>query len=403
MVMNMENIYIDELTNIHNEKYLNDNYHNYIDDNSNFIMIDITKFKRINDIFGHDIGDDYLCLMSKILKDNFKDSIVVRLHGDEFVVVTKYNEEDIIKTFKTCYEQITEATNQTKVPREFTFNAGIAPCTNNLDESKENADYMMYYGKNNNISIQTFSDEILNLKIKQDDYLENIDSHLGNHDFSYSVRKLFDKNGEETNLLQLYTKSRNGDSILKHDEYEFLRNTSRIFRLDMNNIKFILENINLEETLIIMVDYKSLLLNDEIIKYLYSMRNNLSNIIISIDINKINESYFKELSEIVDVLKYLGIKVRLDNFSSSVGDTIFENSNIDYIKILSNDWKKRIGNYKLQKTIEIKNHIFHELGIIPIYDNVTNKDEYEFLKSINQDDMFMLGNYFSDEKKLILK
>ncbi|WP_339217023.1 sensor domain-containing diguanylate cyclase [Ornithinibacillus sp. FSL M8-0202] len=52
------------------------------------IMMDIDDFKRINDTFGHDIGDEVIEEFGKrISKAIGKDNIVARLGGDEFVIL----------------------------------------------------------------------------------------------------------------------------------------------------------------------------------------------------------------------------------------------------------------------------------------------------------------------------
>ena len=38
--------------------------------NFSILFIDIDKFKNINDTFGHNVGDDILIELSKILKNN---------------------------------------------------------------------------------------------------------------------------------------------------------------------------------------------------------------------------------------------------------------------------------------------------------------------------------------------
>lgn len=54
-------------------------------------VIDIDKFKRINDTFGHIAGDEVLQQMAKRLKRIFRDSdFVVRWGGEEFVAVSRF-------------------------------------------------------------------------------------------------------------------------------------------------------------------------------------------------------------------------------------------------------------------------------------------------------------------------
>ncbi|WP_320129313.1 EAL domain-containing protein [uncultured Sphaerochaeta sp.] len=52
-----------------------------------FFIIDIDDFKKINDTFGHDFGDESLQYVATILKDEFESSkIIARIGGDELLV-----------------------------------------------------------------------------------------------------------------------------------------------------------------------------------------------------------------------------------------------------------------------------------------------------------------------------
>ncbi len=52
------------------------------------VMFDLDKFKKINDKFGHQVGDDILCKISELVSNNIRDvDILARWGGDEFVII----------------------------------------------------------------------------------------------------------------------------------------------------------------------------------------------------------------------------------------------------------------------------------------------------------------------------
>jgi len=51
-------------------------------------MVDIDHFKRVNDNFGHVIGDEVILLVSRLLKNNFRiEDYVFRYGGEEFAIL----------------------------------------------------------------------------------------------------------------------------------------------------------------------------------------------------------------------------------------------------------------------------------------------------------------------------
>jgi diguanylate cyclase (GGDEF)-like protein len=78
----------DALTELGNRGY----YENFLEnadlENIALLIIDVDKFKSINDTYGHDVGDRILRKVAGILKHSFRSvDAVCRLGGDEFVVV----------------------------------------------------------------------------------------------------------------------------------------------------------------------------------------------------------------------------------------------------------------------------------------------------------------------------
>ncbi|GGE94131.1 diguanylate cyclase [Pseudoalteromonas gelatinilytica] len=80
----------DPLTCLHNRRSLDMQINHLIAQRCPFavLAIDIDHFKRVNDEFGHDIGDVVLQSLAKILLDVTRDSdVVARTGGEEFIVI----------------------------------------------------------------------------------------------------------------------------------------------------------------------------------------------------------------------------------------------------------------------------------------------------------------------------
>ena len=84
----------DPLTNLYNRRYLNEIASNIIavekrsGASLSILMIDIDKFKDINDTHGHSVGDDAIKFLANKLREYTRESdLVARLGGEEFVII----------------------------------------------------------------------------------------------------------------------------------------------------------------------------------------------------------------------------------------------------------------------------------------------------------------------------
>jgi diguanylate cyclase (GGDEF)-like protein len=87
----------DPLTGLKNRRQIKDecyprmvNLRRHHDRHYSIIMIDIDHFKKVNDTFGHDMGDAVLKKMAAVLKRNCRagDDIVIRFGGEELTIVS---------------------------------------------------------------------------------------------------------------------------------------------------------------------------------------------------------------------------------------------------------------------------------------------------------------------------
>ncbi|GEM_PF-1279707 len=84
----------DELTGVFNRRYFNEYLLKAIKSavmggqDLAVIIIDVDRFKQINDSCGHDVGDEVLKQLAKILEESVRtEDVVARLGGDEFAVL----------------------------------------------------------------------------------------------------------------------------------------------------------------------------------------------------------------------------------------------------------------------------------------------------------------------------
>ena len=99
-------IYTDELTRIHNLRYLRERIPEYLDEAKKqgdpvaFILFDIDDFKKINDNYGHLVGDKALVHFINVIMGKMnQQGIAIRYAGDEFVLVMPKMDKQKAKNF----------------------------------------------------------------------------------------------------------------------------------------------------------------------------------------------------------------------------------------------------------------------------------------------------------------
>lgn len=113
------------------------------------ILVDIDHFKKINDTYGHLVGDDVLKDFSSILKNNVRDlDYVGRWGGEEFIIVcTQTNSENAVLLAEKLRTKV-ENFNFKHVGKQ-TASFGVAFCAEEVDENiiLDNADKALYRAK----------------------------------------------------------------------------------------------------------------------------------------------------------------------------------------------------------------------------------------------------------------
>jgi diguanylate cyclase (GGDEF)-like protein len=92
------------------------------------IMLDIDHFKRVNDTYGHGVGDDVLVGMATVLRENTREADALgRLGGEEFVVVCRHCDAEACLSAATKLREAIAA-HHFPVVGQVTSSLGLASC-----------------------------------------------------------------------------------------------------------------------------------------------------------------------------------------------------------------------------------------------------------------------------------
>ena len=151
---------IDGLTGAFNRRYLEDTLSKDFDKFERYnhifsiIMIDIDHFKKINDTYGHQAGDEVLKFLVKKIKENIrKFDIVARYGGEEFCIVLYETNKDnaiILAERLRNLIQNSKVKFQDKIIK-FTISLGVSTVNKtmkNYEELIRKADAALYRAKN---------------------------------------------------------------------------------------------------------------------------------------------------------------------------------------------------------------------------------------------------------------
>ena len=163
-----DKLYIDPVTGVYNRRYFEDEIRN-MQNSAGVAMIDLDDFKLCNDIYGHDMGDQVLCIVADVIKNCIrKTDKLIRYGGDEFLLILS----DMVRgTLRGKLLQIQEAIENATIPNcprlKLTASiGGVISEDGKIDEAIAKADQLMYKAKDHKAQVITECDKTIFKKEK---------------------------------------------------------------------------------------------------------------------------------------------------------------------------------------------------------------------------------------------
>ncbi len=150
----------DPMTKLYNRRYLSEITQHLLGlmrrNNSalSVVMLDIDKFKKVNDTYGHQVGDDVIIRLAKTLQKHTRTSdVIFRLGGEEFLVLLPDTGLDgamsVAETLRSEVEKLRILLDD-EIELHFTISIGVSEVKKgeqNFDLSMTRADSALYEAK----------------------------------------------------------------------------------------------------------------------------------------------------------------------------------------------------------------------------------------------------------------
>lgn len=173
----------DPLTELYNSRHFHSVLENRIEQ-ANFseqmpvlIYLDLDRFKPINDLHGHQVGDDVLRIVAARMTDNVRDmDVVARMGGDEFAIMIWgiENENEIAETCERLRLKISAPIILNDVRHEVGASVGysiISDKDNSIKYHLKIADQSMYRDKSQKVARKLIANKC--------DQSSNVAEHVG--------------------------------------------------------------------------------------------------------------------------------------------------------------------------------------------------------------------------------
>lgn len=406
-------IYYDELTKLPNRKYLEYMCKELIQKEKTFalVFIDLNKFKYINDIFGHIIGDEFLIRFSEILKFLTEEKgTLTRYSGDEFILIydkyendeslAKFYEEKIVKTFLSPIKINQELTT------EISFSSGVAVFPRDaktFEELINKSDFMMYINKKKfaDKKIAFFNEEIYAESLNNEKLKGYLKYALEDNEFYLNYQPIIDKdfNILKAEVLIRWVNPKLG--FVPPDKFiQYLEETRQIIPVGywilesvcktIEEIKFkgqqVSISINISPVQIMLKDFV-----ENVKRIIQKYNVNYNNICFEITESILLDNKFFATENIKE-LKNLGIKFALDDFGTGYSSfNYLRNYDLDILKIDKSFLKENSPlDFDIIKQIK---ELAHLLKMEVVMEGVETQEQFEIMKNIGID--FIQGYYFS--------
>ena len=394
---------IDPLTQVYNRQYLSEFLETTSLKDFYLMMIDLDKFKLINDNYGHDAGDEVLMAVVRELKSNIRQKdIIIRFGGEEFLLfVFNKDTTDAFHVAERLRKSIEKLSIKTKTSIiHMTISIGVNPLpygAKNIEEAIKIADEQLYIAKSSGRNrVEVFKEKNL-YQSRTLNRITDIQHAIDEKRVKCAFQPIYSATDGEIEKYEMLIRLIDEQErvVLPNEFLPSIRHTQVYINLTNIVLDKAVEVLKTHKfNLSINLDLQDIL-NDDIIGLLLNFFKDKKDFAtrITIEILEHEEiSDFKLIQKNLTLLKNMGFHIALDDFGSGYANFRYLiNLDIDILKIdgtIIKDLDKDEMAYSVVKAIVA---FTKNMDMKVVAEQVETKEEFDAVKELGVD--YIQGYY----------
>lgn len=370
-----------------------------------YVMVDLDKFKNINDTYGHEFGDKVLKSFAASLKYIANDDILIsRRSGDEFLIFfggyTKKAVSDFLIKKENAIKKIFYD-NITNKDIELSYSCGIAEYpedSESIEELLAFAHIAMYKTKNGELLY--FNKNMIDEVLKDKATIEEMNDIFDNERVTFTFQPIIER---KTGNIFAY------EALMRINGNYILNPTDLISVASVNNRLYDLERLTFKKCIdafkddiknyhIFINSIPSIFLKQEEFNEIFKpIIEYKKNVVIEFKEHEIfNERIISNKLQLMEEGK---IQAAIADFASYYSNSTLENVKANYLKIDRGIISKCDSNKTKQSIISDIIRMCREKDIKVIAQGIETKEEFNYL--INLDIDYMQGYFIGLPKEKI--
>ena len=397
----------DELTGLPNRYLHSDRMHQAValslrnKQSFSVLLLDLNRFKEINDTLGHGAGDYVLKTISERMTDNMRDSdTIARIGGDEFcIILIDTDIVDALNISRKIIQIIEPPIKHNGHSLQVSASVGISlyPDHGTTPELLlQRADVAMYSAKNSNKSIALYNSEMDSKNYENLLLANDLKNSISNNHFESVFQPKIDLATQKTCGCEMLLRWRHPylgliypDKFIPLAEQENLIGeltrwaTSRCLNKFLDILKFLPDfQIAINVSPMSLLDTKLLA---SLLEILESSQFPAKNLIIEVTENIIMKDPERS-AEILNKFNDEGIKIAIDDFGTGYSSLSylqkFPISELKIDKTFITDLSKSSTNYPIVKASIT---MAHELGLTVVAEGIEGEEAHDMLVELGCD------------------